>query len=101
MINTDELNDTLVKDLGLDGIPKDVQDEVIARVGENILRRLTVSIVEKISPEARQEFDSISEAGDSERMKTFLNAQIPDFDNFVKNEVHKNVLEFKQLAAVA
>lgn len=101
MINTDEINNTLVKDLGLEGIPKDVQDEVIARVGENILRRITVAIVEKIPPAARQEFDSISEAGDSERMRTFLNAQIPDFDAFVKNEVHKSVEEFKQLAAAA
>ncbi|MDO8572817.1 MAG: hypothetical protein Q7S11_03565 [bacterium] len=98
MINTDELNDTLTKNLGLTGVPQDIQDEVIARVGENILRRITVSVVEKISPEARHEFDAISEAGDSERMKTFLNAQIPDLDNFVKNEVHKSVLEFKQLA---
>lgn len=100
MVNTDDINDALIKDLGLEGIPKDVQDEVIARVGENILGKITVTIVEKISPAARQEFDSISEAGDSERMKMFLNAQIPDFDNFVKSEVHKSVLEFKQLAAV-
>jgi len=94
-----DLNNSLIKDLGLEGLPREVQDEVVARLGENILRRITVSIVEKISPEARQEFDSISQAGDSERMKTFLNGQIPDFDNFVKGEVSKSVQEFKELAA--
>lgn len=99
MVNVDEINATLAKDLGLGEVPQSIRDEVIARVGENILRRITIAIVEKIAPEARQEFDSISEAGDSERMKTFLNTQIPDFDNFVKNEVNKSVLEFKQLAA--
>lgn len=99
MIDQNDLNNTLIKDLGMEGLPREVQDEVIARLGENILRRITVSIVEKISPEARHEFDSISEAGDSERMKTFLNGQIPDFDNFVKGEVEKSVTEFKQLAA--
>lgn len=99
MIDQNDLNNTLIKDLGMEGLPREVQDEVIARLGENILRRITVSIVEKISPEARHEFDSISEAGDSERMKTFLNGQIPDFDNFVKGEVEKSVMEFKQLAA--
>ncbi|MBI5816892.1 MAG: hypothetical protein HZB09_00500 [Candidatus Yonathbacteria bacterium] len=99
MINTDELNGTLLKDLGLEGFPKDIQDEVITRLGDNVLQRVTLAIVNKISPSARQEFDSIAEAADSNRMKTFLDAQIPDFDNFVKNEVHKSVLEFKQIAA--
>jgi hypothetical protein len=99
MINTDELNSTLLQDLGLEGFPREVQDEVLGKLGENILRKITMSIMDKIPPAARQEFDSISEAGDSDRMKTFLDTHIPNFDGFVKDEVKKSVDEFKQIAA--
>lgn len=101
MINQNEINGSLIEDLGLAGFPKDVQDEMLSRISENILKRVTIAIMNAISPSARPEFDAISQAGDSDRMRAFLNAQIPDLDSFVKEEVRKGVAEFKELAASA
>ena len=98
-MDSNDFNNTLIKDLGLEGFPKDIQDEIISRLGENVLQRVTLAIADKIPSTSQQEFDSISQAGDGERMRVFLNSQIPDFDNFVKGELHKTVEEFKQIAA--
>jgi predicted solute-binding protein len=94
-----EIRNILIKELGLEGLPEEAQDEVVAKVGEVILKSLTVAIFEKIPVSARAEFERISAGGDSERIQDFLDEHVPDLHTLMEEEVRKALQKFAETEA--
>lgn len=91
-MNNQELRDILIKELGIDGLPEEAQDEIVAKLGEVILKSLTVAIFEKLPSDARTEFERISAKGDHSLIQEFLEENVPDLHTLMEEEV-KKVLE--------
>lgn len=91
-MNNQELRDILIKELGIDGLPEEAQDEIVAKLGEVILKSLTVAIFEKLPNDARTEFERISAKGDHSLIQEFLEENVPDLHTLMEEEV-KKVLE--------
>ena len=94
-----EIRNILIKELGLEGLPEEAQDEVVTKVGEVILKSLTVAIFEKIPTSARAEFERVSAGGDNERIQSFLDEHVPNLHTLMEEEVKKALQKFAETEA--
>lgn len=95
-MNNQELRDILIKELGIEGLPEEAQDEIVSKLGEIILKSLTVAIFEKLSTEARVEFDRITEKGDHVMIQEFLEQSVPNLHLLMEEEVKRTLQNFSQ-----
>jgi len=100
MITQEELRKIILKDLKIDFLKPEIQDEILAKLGENIIKRISLVVLEALPEEARAEFDNISQSGDQEKMQQFLKAQIPDFEKLIYETIKKTIEEYKMLAGI-
>jgi succinate dehydrogenase flavin-adding protein (antitoxin of CptAB toxin-antitoxin module) len=91
-----ELKATLVKDLGIADLPQEAQDQILASLGDIILRSTTTAIFERLNDEQRVEFDRLSADEDPDKIQEFLNRTIPDMPKLMEEEVKKTIARFKQ-----
>lgn len=98
-MNNQELREILTKELAIDGLPEEVQDEIVAKLGEIILKSLTVAIFEKLSTDARAEFERIGAKGNHTLIQEFLEENVPDMHTLMEEEVKKTLRNFAQAEA--
>lgn len=99
-MNNKELRETLIKELGIENLSGEAQDEIVSKIGEMILKSLTASIFEKLTPAAREEFDAISAAGDAALIQEFLEQNAPGIQQMMEEEIRKTIEGFKKNAAM-
>lgn len=95
-----ELRDILIKELGIGELPEEAQDEIVGKLGEVILKSLTIAIFDKLSNEARVEFEKIGEKGDPALIQEFLEENIPDMHLLMEEEVKKTLRNYAELEAM-
>lgn len=82
--NQDKMKDDIMKDLGLDKLPQDKQDEILAKIGEIILKKIFIETVDKLSEEDKEEFEKmLKEGSDAEKIELFLNTKIKNYDMII------------------
>jgi succinate dehydrogenase flavin-adding protein (antitoxin of CptAB toxin-antitoxin module) len=95
----DELTAAIATDLGINDLPLPEQQTLIAQFGEVALKAATLSVLEKLSEEKRNEFSKIAETGDAEALKTFLDREVPEHEELAKTAVADEVRRFKEFQA--
>ncbi len=95
-MNDQELRTTLITELGIGDLPEEAQDEIVSKLGEIILKSVTVAIFEKLPAEARAEFDVISASGDNEILQEFLAKNVPDMPALMEAETKKILTAFRE-----
>jgi len=95
-MNNQELREVLIKELGIGGLPKEAQDEVVGKLGEIILKSVTVAIFERLPDDARKEFEDIGKKGDQDMMQEFLQRYIPDMSELMDEEVKRTLKNFSE-----
>lgn len=88
-MNSKELKEVLVAELGIGELPEDAQNEIISKLGEVILKSMTTTIFEKLPSSAHEEFEIISTKGDDVLIQEFLEANIPDLSVLMEAEVQR------------
>lgn len=93
MIDQQALTEELITAFHLEGIPKEKQEELIAKMGEAILKRIFLETMEKLGDEGVKEYEALLDrnAGEQE-IGAFFEKKIPGYDIFVEN-VAKNFKE--------
>lgn len=76
----------LVKDLGIDTLSQDKQNELIIKMTEVLLKRIFLETMEKLGDKGRAEYEKIAEDKDMtpEKMEEFLKGRIADYDQMVQ-----------------
>jgi len=87
-----QIEQDILKELGIDQLPQDRQEEVLSVMTEAILKRMMLRLLEPLSEDQRKQLEDISAAGDSAKVSEFLAANIPNYEVLMKEEVEK----FKQ-----
>lgn len=75
----------LVKDLGIDTLPQDQQNELIIKMTEVLLKRIFIETMDRLSEEDRLEYEQITEAQDvdQEKVAEFLKQKISGYDEMI------------------
>ncbi|MCK9344704.1 MAG: DUF5663 domain-containing protein [Candidatus Pacebacteria bacterium] len=86
-----ELREIIIKELGIEILPEAAQNEIIGKLGEVILKSVTIAIFEKLSEEGRAEFERISKEDEPELIQRFLEEQVPDMQTLMEEEVKRTL----------
>lgn len=87
------IRDAIVRELGLTGIPEDKLEELLVRAGQTIFQASLLRVVDSLPDAKQEEFAGMVEttaAPDPARaasLLAFIRANVPDFDEIVKQEV--------------
>ena len=95
-MNDQKLRETLINELGIGELPEEAQNEIVSKLGEIILKSVTVAIFEKLPTEARAKFDIVSRSGDNESIQEFLTKNVPDMSTMMEAEVKRVLLSFRE-----
>ncbi|MEA2113035.1 MAG: DUF5663 domain-containing protein, partial [Patescibacteria group bacterium] len=87
-----KIQQNIIEEFGLEGLPEEKQTELLTAMTESVLKRITVKILEQLSDEDRGEFDKLRETDEPDKIAEFLREKISDYDQMVENVVK----EFKE-----
>lgn len=90
-----EKNTNIIKELGLDELPENAQAEILTKMGEVVLKEISVKVLSRLSDSDLEEFEKVREEGSPEEVEKFLRAKVDDFDKLVENTVDEFKEEFK------
>lgn len=91
-----EIKANLIKELNIGELPEAAQDQIIAQLGEIVLKATTVAILENLSPEKRAEFEALSEGEDPTKIQEFMTANVPNMQQLLEQELKKTLAQFKE-----
>lgn len=92
----DELAAAIAADLGITNLPAEEQNTLISQFGEVALKAATLSIVQQLGDAKREAFAKLAEAGDAQALKVFLDAEVPNHEEIVKQAVGAEVQRFRE-----
>lgn len=95
----EDTRDMLVKDLEIEGLPREAQDEIIIKMGENLIKAVTIAVIDKVPVEERSAFEKVGKTGDQEKVREFLSPYIPNFDQFMSDVAREEINAFKAAKA--
>jgi hypothetical protein len=83
---------TLVEALGLEILPKVIQDEHIENFEKSVLMSGTSELMKRIPDDRQEEFRTLSSEGDGEQIDRFIEEFLPEgsknfFENIVEREI--------------
>jgi len=97
-MDSNKLRDLLIQEMDISTLSKEAQDDILSKVGETVLVTLTNSIFEKLSEDARDEFEKISVTGDHSLIQEFLDTNVPDLNILVREAIKKALSIYKERA---
>jgi len=93
--NQDETKDDIMKELGFDKLSQDKQDDILAKIGEIILKKIFIETVDKLNDEDTDKFKEMLKGGESaEGIESFLSTKIKNYDTIIGKivaEVKKDI----------
>ena len=96
MNGNEEIRDILIKELGIENLSGEAQDEIVGKIGETVLRSLTSTIFDRLTPAAKEEFNRISAAGNPAQIQEFLEENAPGIHQMMEQELKKTIQGFKE-----
>jgi len=80
----------LVKDLGIDTLAEDKQNELIIKMTEVLLKRIFIETMDKLGEQGREEYEKMSE-GDvqPEQVEAFFKEKISNYDEMVQGVIEE------------
>lgn len=80
----------LIKDMGIDTLSQDKQNEIIIKMTESLLKRIFLETMERLGEKGREEYEKMSEGEVlPEQMEAFFAEKITDYDKMVDSVVEE------------
>ncbi|HOF42537.1 MAG TPA: DUF5663 domain-containing protein [Candidatus Moranbacteria bacterium] len=85
----------LMKDLGMNTLPQDKQNELLIKMTEVLLKRIFIETMDKLGEKGREEYMKMTEEGKEvtpEQVEAFFKEKIKNYDGMIKGVIE----EFKE-----
>ncbi len=86
----------ILQELGIDGLPIEMQDRILSKFTENLIKQIGLKIFPLIPEADRDAFEKLSSQGDVEAINNFLKEKIPDCEHIITAEVNQAKEDFKK-----
>lgn len=78
------LQNSIIEDLGLQNIPEDKKEEVLAKMGDVLFKRILLETLEILSEEDQEKFGEMVDTKKSaEEVEEFLKSKIENYEEFI------------------
>ena len=97
----DILKQNIIKDLGMDQLPPEKQEEMLLTIGRLIFQGVIIRVMSLLSEKDKDEFDKLltEKIEDEEAVLNFLKSKIPNLEELINEEVvsfKKGSVDFMQ-----
>lgn len=82
-----QIQQDIFKELGIDQLPQERQEEVLTAMTEALFKRLTLRVLEKLTEAQRQEFEALCEAKNEEKITKFFADNVPGYETMIQEEI--------------
>jgi hypothetical protein len=87
----------LIKDLGIDTLSQEKQNNLIIKMTEVLLKRIFLETMEKLGEKGREEYEKITQGEVTpEQMEEFFKNNIQDYDKMVEGIIEEFKAEMMQ-----
>lgn len=93
-----QLDDNLLKELGLGDLPADEKNKMLAHIYETLELRVGMKLAEQMSDAQLDEFEGFIDRNDEPGALKWLETNFPDYKQVVADELEKLKGEIKQQA---
>ncbi|MGH7157727.1 MAG: DUF5663 domain-containing protein [Candidatus Saccharimonadales bacterium] len=93
-----KLDDTLLEELGLAGLPPEEKKKLLAHIYETLEMRVGMKLAEQMSDAQLSEFEQFIDRNDEAGALRWLEANFPNYKDVVAAEFEKLKAEVKQAA---
>lgn len=90
----------IIKELAIENFPSEARERILVKVGENIMRRVTLVLLENVPEKNRPQLETLSQVGDAIALQNFLKFNIAGADDLIKETIQETIREFKELAGI-
>lgn len=97
MTTNTQIKADLMKDLGLDNLPMEKQEELVIKMTEVVLKRMFLETMEKLNAGDQEKFGEMMEnKADPAEIEEFLKEKIAGYDEMLQKIVENLKEEMKQ-----
>lgn len=82
-------NEDLIKELGLDTLPEEKKEQVIAALSQSLQNRITVRVLDTMSDVEKKEAEKLIKAGDDNKVGEYIASKVPGLESIAKDELEK------------
>jgi len=93
-----KLDDNLLKELGLGGLPASEKNKMLAHIYETLEMRVGMKLAEKMTNEQLDEFEGFIDKNDEAGALKWLESNFPNYKQVVADELEALKSEIKQAA---
>jgi hypothetical protein len=93
-----QLDDNLLKELGLGELPAEEKNKMLAHIYETLELRVGMKLAEQMSDAQLDEFEGFIDRNDEPGALNWLETNFPDYKEVVASELDKLKAEIKQQA---
>jgi len=80
----------LIKDLGIDTLSQDKQNDLIIKMTEVLLKRIFLETMEKLGEKGREEYEKMSEGEvEPQQVEEFFKEKIKNYDEMVQQIIEE------------
>ncbi|PJA87941.1 MAG: hypothetical protein CO140_01560 [Candidatus Moranbacteria bacterium CG_4_9_14_3_um_filter_40_7] len=92
-----DIKKSLLEELGLSGIPKEKQEQLVVKMTEVLLKRIFLETVNKLDEKNREEYAKMIENNPTpEELDEFLSSRINNYDEMINTIIENFKEEMKK-----
>lgn len=99
MVQDTILQKSIIEEFGLQNLPEDKKEEVLAKMGDVLFKRILLETLESLDEEDQKKFGEMVDAkANAEEVESFLESKIENYEEFVKKVTENFKNEMKTAA---
>lgn len=88
MTDTNQIQKTLLDELGLADLPQDKKEQLVIKMTEVILKRIFLETMERLDDEGKDQYEKLVKGNATpDQMEEFLKSKIGDYDEVIQKIV--------------
>lgn len=88
MTDTNQIQKTLLDELGLADLPQDKKEQLVIKMTEVILKRIFLETMERLDDDGKDQYEKLVQGNATpDQMEEFLKSKIGDYDEVIQKIV--------------
>jgi len=90
------MENNIIAELGLEELDEETQADILTKMTESVIKRIAITVLEKLQEEDRVVFENLQEQADADKMEAFLKEKIENYEEMVGQIVSDFKKEMKE-----
>ncbi len=97
MMQYDQIMADIVRELGLESLPQEKKEEMLAKIGELLMKQIFLETMDRLGEEGATEYERLMESNpEQSAIESFLNEKIPGYNELIAKIVEDFKKEMKE-----